>query len=220
MGHFAAAEANGDLDLVAVVEETPGTTQLDLVVVDIDARAHLDFLDVDGLLFFARLGGLLLLLVLELAVVEDLAYRRVGVRRYLDQIEADVVSHHLGFLRRDDAHHFSGFIYETDARCIDVRVDTRSLADRRFVSAWPSYLGPPSSTGLSRTDLGRFHWFPRGPPRGPAASSVSLAVASASARISCSLPPRRRSATVPASASRAPTTRIAGTLARLCSRIL
>jgi hypothetical protein len=53
----------------------------------INVRANLDFLDLDDLLLLAGLVGLLLLLVLELAVVCDLADRRNGVRADLEQIE-------------------------------------------------------------------------------------------------------------------------------------
>ena len=66
MRHLAAAEAQRDLDLVAFLEEAPHGLHLDLVVVVVDARAELDFLDLDGLLLLAGLGGLLLLVELNL----------------------------------------------------------------------------------------------------------------------------------------------------------
>jgi hypothetical protein len=55
--------------------------------VDVDVRAHLDFLDLDDLLLLPGLGGLLLALVLEAAEIEDLADRRDRIRRNLDEIE-------------------------------------------------------------------------------------------------------------------------------------
>ena len=81
MSHLAAAEAQGDLDLVAFLEEAPDRLHLHVVVVIVDHRAHLDLLDLDDLLLLAGLGGLLLFLIFEFAVVEDLADRRLGIGR-------------------------------------------------------------------------------------------------------------------------------------------
>ena len=86
--HLAPAEPHGHLDLVALVEELVHLAHLDVVVVVVDARAHLDLLDLDHPLLLAGGVGLLLRLVLELAVVEDLADRRGRGRRDLDQVEA------------------------------------------------------------------------------------------------------------------------------------
>jgi len=53
----------------------------------VDHRPELDLLDLDDLLFLAGFGLLLLLLEPVFAVVQDLADRRHGVGRNLDQIE-------------------------------------------------------------------------------------------------------------------------------------
>src|ERR1700752_4695259 len=53
MRHFAAAEAQGDLDLVAFLEEALHGAHFDLVVMVIDHRPELDLLDLDDLLLFA-----------------------------------------------------------------------------------------------------------------------------------------------------------------------
>jgi hypothetical protein len=53
----------------------------------IDHRAELDLLDLDDLLLLAGFGLLFLLLEPVLAVVQDFANRRYGVRRNLDQVE-------------------------------------------------------------------------------------------------------------------------------------
>src|SRR5260221_2443128 len=58
--HLPAAKAQGDLDLVAFLEEADHGLSLDLVIVVADARAQLDFLDLDDLLLLAGLVGLLL----------------------------------------------------------------------------------------------------------------------------------------------------------------
>ena len=87
MGHFAAAEPERDFDLVAFLEEPLHRAHLHLVVVVVDHRAELDLLDLDDLLLLAGFGLLLLLLEPILAVIQDLADRRRGVGRNLDQIE-------------------------------------------------------------------------------------------------------------------------------------
>jgi hypothetical protein len=53
----------------------------------VDHRAELDLLNLDDLLFLAGLGLLFLLLEPVFAIVQDLADRRHGVGRNLDQIE-------------------------------------------------------------------------------------------------------------------------------------
>jgi len=55
--------------------------------VNVDIRAKLDFLDFDDLLLLARFGLLFLFLETVLAVIEDLADRRIGGRRDFDQVE-------------------------------------------------------------------------------------------------------------------------------------
>jgi len=79
VGHFAAAEPERHLDLVALFEEALHRAHLHLVIVVVDHRPEFDFLDLDDLLFLAGLGLLLLFLVLVLAEVEDLDDRRRGV---------------------------------------------------------------------------------------------------------------------------------------------
>eukprot|EP01025_Chloroclados_australasicus_P010301 TRINITY_DN14121_c2_g1_i1.p2 TRINITY_DN14121_c2_g1~~TRINITY_DN14121_c2_g1_i1.p2 ORF type:complete len:153 (-),score=6.10 TRINITY_DN14121_c2_g1_i1:216-674(-) len=86
--HFAAPETQCYLDLVAFVEKAPHRTHFDVVIVGIDVRAHLDFFDLERLLFFSGLGGLLLRLVFEPSIVEDLADGRLGVWRDFNQIES------------------------------------------------------------------------------------------------------------------------------------
>ncbi|CAN1723097.1 protein of unknown function [Hyphomicrobium sp. 1Nfss2.1] len=88
VGHLTTAEAQGDLHLVAVLEEPFDRAHLHVVVVVVDRGAHLDLFDLDDLLVLARLGRLLLRLVLVLAEVEDLADRWRRLRRNLDEIQA------------------------------------------------------------------------------------------------------------------------------------
>ncbi|MPL73075.1 hypothetical protein SDC9_18868 [bioreactor metagenome] len=102
--HFAAAEAQGDLHLVAILEEAHHRAHLDLVVMGVGPGAELHFLDFDDLLLLAGFGLALLLFVLELAVVHDLAHRRHRRRRDLDQIKPGLFGHHHRARRGDDAH--------------------------------------------------------------------------------------------------------------------
>jgi hypothetical protein len=55
--------------------------------VTVDVGPHLDLLDLDDLLVLSRFGGLLLVGVFQLAEIEYLGDRRVGVGRYLDEIQ-------------------------------------------------------------------------------------------------------------------------------------
>ena len=87
VGHLATAEHDGDLDLVALTEETKHVTLLGLVVARIDLGAELHLLDLDLGLVLARLLGLDRLLVLVLAVIHDAANGRIGVGSDLYQIE-------------------------------------------------------------------------------------------------------------------------------------
>ena len=101
--HFAAAEENRRLDLVAVFNEALDVVLLELVIVLVHLRAELDFLDLDHLLVALRFAGPLLLLVLILAVVHDPADRRHGGRRDFDQVEAFLSGKDESLGRRHDA---------------------------------------------------------------------------------------------------------------------
>jgi len=103
--------------------------------VRVGVRAEFDFLDLDHLLFLARLGFPLLLFVLELAEIHDLADRGRGVRRNLDQVQA-------GFLRKckalgggDDADIFTLCPDQADLGGANLFVDAGSCVScgRRVV---------------------------------------------------------------------------------------
>src|SRR4029453_14469895 len=85
--HLAAAEAQGDLHLVALFQEAHHRTHLDLEVVVVDARPQLDLLNLDHPLLLARGVLLLLFLIFPLAEIEDLADRRIGVGGVLHEDE-------------------------------------------------------------------------------------------------------------------------------------
>ncbi|MDB5439212.1 MAG: hypothetical protein JWM33_1639, partial [Caulobacteraceae bacterium] len=127
--HLAAAEAQGDLDLVAFFEEPVHGLGLHLVVVDVDLRAELDLLDLDDLLALARLVLLFLFLELVLAVIQDLHHRGIGVRHDLDQIETGLLSRFQSRRDRHDALLFAVLIDQQDLGDSDLVVDARSVLD-------------------------------------------------------------------------------------------
>ena len=57
----------------------------------VDHRPEFDFLDLDDFLFFAGFGGLLLLGIFVLAVIEQLDHWRGRVGRNLDEVEAGLL---------------------------------------------------------------------------------------------------------------------------------
>ncbi|MND95444.1 hypothetical protein D3C80_876990 [compost metagenome] len=59
----------------------------------VDVGAHLDFFDFDDLLLLARFGRLLLVRVFQLAEVEDLAHRRIIVRRDFYEVQSCFLGH-------------------------------------------------------------------------------------------------------------------------------
>jgi hypothetical protein len=85
--HLAAAETHGDLDTVSVREKLQGIFELGIEVADVNAGRHTHFLDLDDMLILAGLLLTLALLETELAVVHELANRRIDLRRDLHKIE-------------------------------------------------------------------------------------------------------------------------------------
>jgi len=60
--------------------------------VAVDAGAHLDLFDLDDLLLLPSLVLLFLRFIFEATEIEDLADRRIGVRRDLDEVEPGIRS--------------------------------------------------------------------------------------------------------------------------------
>src|SRR3954462_1790803 len=114
--HLAAAKAQRHFHLVPFAEEALHRLHLHVVVVIVDGRAHLHFLELDDLLLLARLGLLLLLLVFELAVVHQLDDRRICFGGNLDKIESALL--------RDGA----GFVYAEGAEFVPVVSDKKNGA--------------------------------------------------------------------------------------------
>ncbi len=123
VGHLAAAEHDGDLDARALLEEAQDVTLLGLVIAHIDLRSELHFLNLDLGLVLTSLLGLHGLLVLELAVVHDLAHGRLGVGRDLHQVKVLVVGDALRITSVEQTQLRSIDADETDTRGADLIVD-------------------------------------------------------------------------------------------------
>ena len=118
------------------------------VVVRIDLRAELDLLDDRLRLVLARLPGLDRGLVLELAVVNELADRRPRSRCDLDQVEIGFGSQLKCLTDRDDPDLLPLRSYEPDLGSTDALVNTRFDADVTSMSLPPA--AGPSGGGSRR----------------------------------------------------------------------
>ena len=124
MGHFPPAKPQGNLHLVASVDEFADIAHLHLIIMFVDIGAEFDFLDVNDLLPLFGFIGALLGLILEFTVIKDLAYRRVNIRLDLYQIKANEISTSHRFVNRDDTQLFAVFIYATYLGGSDGTVNT------------------------------------------------------------------------------------------------
>ena len=126
MGHFAAAEAQGDLDLVAFLEKTLHGAHFHLVIVIVDHRAELDLLDLDDLLFLARFSRFFLRLELILAVIQDFGDWRHRIWGDLNQIKPGGLGKPNGSFGQDNAFVVTGGIDQLNLAGADLLVDARA----------------------------------------------------------------------------------------------
>ena len=126
---LTATEHNGHLDLGSLLEEANYVTLLGLIIVIIDLRAELLFLNHGLLLVLTGFASLLSLLVLELAVVHDLAHGRLGIRCYLNQVKVSFVRKLACIIGTDNANLLTGRTDETNFRNADAFVDSSFSAD-------------------------------------------------------------------------------------------
>lgn len=96
--HFTATEAQGDLDLVAIVKKACHRLHLHAVVMNINIRSHLDFFDFNCLLLFSCLRCFFLILIFQLAQINDLAYRRLSIRHDLNKVKPRFLSKGQSFI--------------------------------------------------------------------------------------------------------------------------
>ena len=102
---------------------------LGLVVMGVDLRAELLLLDHRELLVAAGLPGLLRALVLELAVVHELADRGAGGGSDLDEVELGLLRQPQGVLDAHDADLLAVRADQADLGHADAVVDARFCAD-------------------------------------------------------------------------------------------
>ncbi len=131
--HFATAEKDGRLDLVAFIQKTQHVVLLGLVVVIVHINAELHFLDRDRLLVLLGLALLLLLLVQEFPVIHDAANRRLRCRGNLYQVKVTFAGHLERFERRQDADLFALIINHANFACPDALI----CADKSLVDTKP-----------------------------------------------------------------------------------
>ena len=103
MRHLAATELQLDAYLVPFREEVFGVCDLDQVIMRVDTDAEFHFLHLAALLVLVGLLLVLLLNILVLPVIDDLAYWRIGVRRYFHQVQSTLLGDANGLRRRNDA---------------------------------------------------------------------------------------------------------------------
>ena len=96
VSHLTSLITKNDANLITGVEKTNSVVCLGVEVVNVDAAGELNLLDLDGLLLLLSFLFLLVTLIAVLAVVHDLAYRRVcgGGNQY------KVQSHLVRFFKR------------------------------------------------------------------------------------------------------------------------
>src|SRR5580698_3033912 len=114
---LSTAEHDRDLDFVTGLQEPHDVTLLGLVVMRVDLGPKLHLLDDRVRLVTSRLTSLLGVLVLPLAVVHELADRRTGLGRHLDEVE-------IGFLSQPQR-----VADGDDADLLSVRTDQTHLGD-------------------------------------------------------------------------------------------
>lgn len=139
VGHFTPPEPQRDFDLVAFVDELVHRPHFHVVVMLFDIRSELDFLDLDDLLFFPRFVLTLLRFILVFAVIENLADRRRGIGRNLDQVEFSRNRAVKRVLYAYDTDIVAGMIDETDFLDVDLLVNARAVLCRRRSKLGSSY---------------------------------------------------------------------------------
>jgi len=97
----------------------------------VDVRAHLDLLDLDDLLVLAGFSRLLLGGVFQLAEIENLGDRRIGIGRNLDEVQPDLFSEQESLACGDFAAIVAVGIDELDTGNLDVPVSARPVLGGR-----------------------------------------------------------------------------------------
>jgi len=126
VGHFAAAEPQGDFHLVAPFEEAEHIAHFDLVVMRIGVGAEFHLFHLDDFLLFARLGFPFLLFVFELAEIHDFAHGRFGIWGNFDKVQPGFFGHFHGAGGADNADILAIGTNQADFVGADAFVDARA----------------------------------------------------------------------------------------------
>jgi len=136
MGHFAAAEEDGGLYLVALFQEAQYVVLFELVVVLVHVDAELYFLDGDYLLVLFCRALLLFLFVQELAVILNAADRRIRRRRDLYQVVSTLAGDLEGFKGLHYTKLSAVFVDYTDFAGANSLIGTDSTAAKTFIDTF------------------------------------------------------------------------------------
>ena len=128
--HLAAAEAEQKLHPVAGLEELARLADLAVDVAVIGTVAEAELLDGGDGGLLLRLVLFLVLLILELAVVENTAHRWLGLGGDLDQVELRLLREANRLVDRHDADLLTSSADQTDLRGADLAIDSVCLFGR------------------------------------------------------------------------------------------
>ena len=131
--HFPAAEKDGGLNLVSLVEETQHVILFRFVVVVVHVDTELHFLDRNGLLFFLGFAIPLFVLVQEFPVIHDAANRGLRGWGNLHQVQVFLAGHLERLEGRQDADLLSFVTNHTHFACANALIH----ADKAFVDTVP-----------------------------------------------------------------------------------
>lgn len=126
--HFTATMKNHRAHFVAFAEEADDLALANLIVVLRGGGPKLDFLQLRATAALALLVRLFIGLVQILAVVGDLANRRIGRGRNFHQVEPFFLGQLDGFKRLHDAQLAAFFIYHPDLASANPLVDADAVA--------------------------------------------------------------------------------------------
>jgi hypothetical protein len=127
VGHFAAAEAQGNLRFVAFMQELDQVAQLDLVIAFIGTRPEFYLLDLNLLLLELGIMCPLGFLVLELAEIHQATYWRLRGGRNFYQIHTFFFSESEPGIQRHDPKLFGIQPNQTNLGGVNLIVDAVRL---------------------------------------------------------------------------------------------
>lgn len=140
MRHLATTELQLDAHFVAFREEVFSMRDLDQVIMRVDADAEFHFLHLAALLMLVGLLLVLLLDVFVLAVIDNLAHGRIGVRSHLHQVKPTLFGDANSLRSWDDAKlMLTIFLDDAHLRRTNALIDTgliHKTAVGSVTSAW------------------------------------------------------------------------------------